>query len=183
MMPRPWQLLSTKDISPHQWFPLEMRTYKLPNGKVVDDFSVTTLADVAMIVAVTKGGKLVLVRQFKPGFGDVILEFPAGRVEASHKNFEETALHELAEETGIVAKNLEYFGTLAGFVTKATEKCYCYFAKNVEFNSQQKLDQNEEIEVVLLSPDELDEQIDTNKIQAAITIAAWRLAKAKFFTS
>lgn len=177
-----WQLLATKDISPHEWFPLEMRTYRLPNGKIVDDFSVTTLADVAMIVAVTKDRKIVMVRQFKPGFGDVVTEFPAGRIEASHKNLVETALHELEEETGSVATNLEYFGTLAGFVTKATEKVHCFYTKDVEFNSQQSLDANEEIEVVLLSPDELDKQIDTNQIQAALTIAAWRLAKTKYFS-
>lgn len=182
MTPQKWQLLATKDISPHQWFPLEMRTYKLPNGKVVDDFSVTTLADVAMIVAVTKDGKIVLVRQFKPGFGEVVTEFPAGRIESSHKNLAETALHELEEETGIRAQKVEYFGTFSGFLTKATEKCHCYFAKDVEFNSQQKLDENEEIEVVLLSPEELDEQIDANQIQAAISIAAWRLAKTKYFS-
>lgn len=181
MTPQKWQLLSTKDISPHKWFPLEMRKYQLPNGKVVNDFTVTILADVAMIVAVTKEGKLVMVRQFKPGFGDVIIEFPAGRIENSHKNLEETARHELEEETGIHAQNLEYFGTIAGFVTKGTERVHCFFAKDVEFNSQQKLDDNEDIEVVLLSPKEFDALIDSNQIQAALTIAAWRLAKNKYF--
>ncbi len=181
MTPKKWQLIATKDISPHKWFPLEMRTYQLPNGKIVDDFTVTTLADVAMIVAVTKEGKLVMVRQFKPGFGDVIVEFPAGRIEVDHKDLEVTARHELEEETGIRVENLEYFGTIAGFVTKGTEKVHCYFVKNVEFNSKQSLDLNEDIEVVLLSPEQLDELIDSNSIQAASTIAAWRLAKAKFF--
>ena len=181
MTPQKWQLLATKDISSHKWFPLEMRTYQLPNGKVVDDFSVTTLADVAMIVAVTKEGKLVMVRQFKPGFGDVIIEFPAGRIEDTHKDLEETARHELEEETGILAENFEYFGTIAGFVTKGTEKIHCFFTKNAEFNSQQKFDDNEDIEVVLLTPNELDALIDSNRVQAASTIAAWRLAKIKYF--
>jgi hypothetical protein len=56
----------------------------------------------------------------------------------------------------------------------------CFLAKNVEFNSQQKLDVNEEIEVITLSPDKLDLMIENNEIQAAITIAAWELAKKKF---
>jgi hypothetical protein len=101
MSPAKWKLLSSKDVSPNKWFPIEMRVYQLPNGKIVDDFSVTTLADVAMIVPITKNGEIVLVRQFKPGFGDVILEFPAGRLERSHINIEQTAIHELEEETGI----------------------------------------------------------------------------------
>lgn len=180
MPPTKWKLLSSKDVSPHKWFPIEMRSYELPNGKIVDDFSVTTIADVAMIVPVTKDGKIVLVRQFKPGFGDVIIEFPAGRIEKSHKDIEQTALHELEEETGIRATDTQYFATLAGFVTKATEKVSCFLARNVEFNSKQKLDLNEEIEVVTLTPKELDLMIENNEIQAAITVAAWELAKKKF---
>lgn len=180
MSPKKWQLLSAKDISPSKWFPLEMRTYQLPNGKIVDDFSVATLSDVAMIIPITKSGQVVVVKQFKPGFGDVIIEFPAGRIELDHKNIKQTALHELAEETGIVTQDIEYFATLAGFVTKATEKVSCFIAKNVEFNAQQHLDATEEIEVLTLSPQELDRLIETNELQAAITIAAWAIAKKKF---
>lgn len=180
MTPQKWKLLSTRDASPNKWFPVEIRTYELPNGKIVDDFSVTTLADVAMIVPVTNEGKIILVRQFKPGFGDVIMEFPAGRLESSHANIEETAKHELEEETGIKAQQLEYFATVAPFVTKGTEKIFCYLAGSVEFNSKQKLDENEEIEVLIVTYSELEQLIAENKLQAAVTIAAWELAKKKF---
>ena len=180
MTPKQWKLLSKKDASPSKWFPIEVRTYELPDGRIVDDFSVTTLADVAMVVPVTKEGLIVLVRQFKPGFGDVILEFPAGRIEDTHQNIEATALHELEEETGIHAQSVEYFATVAGFVTKATEKIFCFLAENVEFNSTQKLDENEEIEVVVVSFAEMEELIVSNKIQAAATIAAWELAKKQY---
>lgn len=180
MTPQKWTLISTNDISSSPWFPIEERTYKLPNGKIVDDFSVTTLADVAMIVPVTKERKVVMVRQFKPGFGDVILEFPAGRIESNHKDIIDTAKHELREETGIIADNFVYLGVLAGFVTKATEKVFCFLARDVEINSVQNLDENEDIEVVFLTPQELDYLIDKNEIQAALSIAAWQLAKKKF---
>lgn len=180
MSPQKWKLLSTKDVSPHTWFPIEMRTYQLPNGKIVDDFSVTTLADVAMVVPITKDKKVVLVKQFKPGFGDVILEFPAGRLESSHKDIEETALHELEEETGIKTDSLKYFATLTPIVTKATQKVFCYLAEDLEFNSNQHMDENEDIEVVTLTYQEIEQLIFDNEIQAADTIAAWELAKKKF---
>ena len=180
MTPKKWALISKKDISPSKWFPIEERAYELPNGKVVNDFSVTTLADVAMVIPITNEGKIVMVNQFKPGFDDVILEFPAGRIESSHNNLIETAKHELEEETGIVTSDFEYFATFAGFVTKATEKVSCFLAKNVNINSVQKLDDNEDIEVILLNPEEVDKLIFKNIIQAAITISAWEVAKKKF---
>lgn len=177
-----WKLLSTKDISPHKWLPLEMRTYELPDGRIVDDFSVVTLADVVMILPITKEGKVVLVKQFKPGIGDIFIQFPAGRLESEHADLLETAVHELEEETGIkVSKDsLHCFLKFNGFPTKATEVVYMYFVKDCEFNSKQNLDQNEDIEVLQLSPQKLDEMILSGEIWCAQTIAAWEMAKKKF---
>lgn len=175
-----WDLISKKDASPNKWFPIEVRTYQLPNGEIVDDFTISTLNDVAMIVAVTPDEKIVFVKQFKPGYGDVILEFPAGRMESEHKDIAETAKLELEQETGIKVDNLEYLGFFAGFVTKATEKVHCYFVDNAPFNSQQDLDKNEEIEVVTYSFQEVENLLKNNQVNAAITIAAWDLAKRKY---
>ncbi len=181
MTPKKWQLLSKKDVSPDKWLPIETRTYKHPNGSVID-FSVTTLADVSMIVPVTKDKKVILVNQFKPGAGDVLLEFPAGRIEKHHKDFVELAQKELEEEVGIKVEreNLTHFATLGGFVSKGAEKVYFYFAPNLEFNSEQCLDKTEDIEIVTLSFKEMDEYIYTGKIWAAQTIAGWELAKKHF---
>jgi len=177
---KPWKLLKSKDVSPSKWFPIENRVYELPDGRIVDDFTVTTIADVAMIVPITIDNKVVFVRQFKPGFGDIIIEFPAGRIEDGHADLKETATHELEEETGIHTINLEHFTTIAGFTTKGTEKIYCFLAQGIEFNSKQNLDDNEEIEVLTLTFDEVESMIKSGEIPTAITIAAWEIAKKKF---
>ncbi len=175
-----WELLKKTDVSPSKWFPIENREYKLPSGRVVKDFTVTTLADVSMIIPVTKNGTIIMVRQFKPGYGDVVLEFPAGRLESGNTDTNKLAIHELEEETGIKTDGLILYGKLSGFTTKATEKIFCYLAKDVEFNSTQQLDDNEEIEIVELTPEEVDVLINSNELKAGISIAAWILAKQKF---
>lgn len=176
-----WELIKSEDVSPSVWMPIEKRVYRKSNGEVVDDFLVTTLADVAMIVPRTSEGDVIAVRQFKPGFGDVMIEFPAGRNEMGHKDIRETAVHELEEETGIKTDKLEHFATFSGFSTKATEKVFCYFAPDVDFNSAQRLDKNEEIEVLELSPLQFDELVFSNEIKAAVTVAAWIIARRKYF--
>ncbi len=177
-----WKLLSKKDVSPSSWFPIEERVYQLPNGMMVDDFTVTTIADVAMILPITKDKKIVLVNQYKPGVDAVMMQFPAGRIEPEHKNMQETAQHELEEETGIKVelKFLKEFGKLTGFSTKATEVVYAYLATDCEFNSEQQFDPTEDIEVVTVSVSEMEDLISQNTLWCAQTIAMWELAKKKF---
>ncbi len=177
-----WQLLSKKDVSPHTWFPIEMRTYKLPNGTIIDDFSVTTIADVSMIVPITKDKKVVLVRQFKPGVDEIALEFPAGRIDGNHHDFLDLAQTELEEETGIRAEKsqLTEFAVLAGFTTKGTERVHFFLARGCEFNSHQHFDINEDIEVVSLPFEKMDAMIVSGAIWTAQTIAGWSVAKLKF---
>lgn len=182
MQIKKWKLLSSEDVSPSTWFPIEKRVYEMPNGKIIDDFTVTILADVAFIVPITIEGKVVLVNQYKPGVDEVLIQFPAGRIEPNHANMDETAQHELEEETGIRVgqDQLESFGRLTGFSTKATEVVTLYLARNCKFNSEQSLDPTENIEVVTLTPQELDAKIESNEIWCSQTIAAWELAKKRF---
>lgn len=182
MPPKKWKLLSKKDVSPSKWFPIEERTYELPNGTIIDDFTVTTLADVSLIIPVTKDKKIVLANQYKPGIDEVILQFPEGRLESKHTDFTELAQHELEEEMGIRVEldQLTQFAKLSSFSTKASEIVYFYLAKECEFNSQQNLDVTEEIEHVIVEPKELDALIESNEVWCAQTIAGWELAKKQF---
>lgn len=182
MTPRKWKLLSKKDVSPHAWFPIEMRSYRKPDGTVISDFSVTTIADVSMVIPVTRDRQAVFVHQFKPGVDEVILEFPAGRIDAKHTDFPSLAGAELEEETGIrvAREQLEEFAVLAGFTTKGTERVHFFLARDCEFNSRQRFDENEDIEVILLPFAEVDKKIITGQIWTAQTIAGWAVAKLKF---
>jgi 8-oxo-dGTP pyrophosphatase MutT (NUDIX family) len=177
-----WTLLSSKDVSPNKWFPIESRTYKLPNGQIVEDFTVAKLGNAAMIIPITTNGKVVLIRQFKPGADEVVMQFPAGRIEETHNGIDETALHELEEETGIKIDKtqLHQFPKMIVASSKNTESVFFFLAENCEFNSQQKLDENEEIEIFKLSFSEIDSKILNREIWCVQTAAAWLLAKQKF---
>lgn len=177
-----WKLLSKKDVSPSKWFPIESRTYELPNGKIVDDFTVTTLADVAMVLPLTKDNKVVWVNQFKPGIGDFLIQLPAGRAEKYHVSMLDTALNELEEEVGIRVNKTQvhFIAQVHAFSTKATETVHLFLAEDCEFNSEQKLDSNEQIEILLLSFEEVELKMLNGQIWDAEAIAAWELAKKKF---
>jgi 8-oxo-dGTP pyrophosphatase MutT (NUDIX family) len=182
MKPQKWKLMSSKDVSPSKWFPIEERTYLLPNGTVVDDFTVTTLADVSMVIPITKDKHIVLINVYKPGVDAIVTQFPAGRLEKGETDFKALAQRELEEETGIHVElnQLMPLAKFAGFTTKASEFVYSFVGKDCEINSQQHLDATEEIEVIMMKPYELDDLINKDHILCAQTIAAWELAKRKF---
>ncbi len=62
-------------------------------------------AAVFIVATTTPGDELILVRQFRPPAGRLMLEFPAGLIDAGEAP-EETARRELYEETGFEGRIL-----------------------------------------------------------------------------
>lgn len=179
-IPKPWKILTTKDISPSKWFPLEERTYELPDGTIVEDFTVCTIEDAGMVIPITPENEVIFAQQFKQGANRLTLEFPGGRIEKHHKNIEETAYAELLEETGIVAKDLIKIGETFTFPTKGTEKVTTYLMKNARVTEPKQLDEHENIRLVYVPLAEVDSLIVSGEINCSPTIAAWHLLQLKF---
>ncbi|MCA9369210.1 MAG: NUDIX domain-containing protein [Pseudomonadales bacterium] len=103
-----WKLLFSEDVSLSEHAPLEKRVYELPDGAVIDDFYVTTLADSVHIIPITKDKIVVMIRMYKPGSDEIMIQFPAGRFEPKkHGTRDAAAVAELAEETGIYASEAD----------------------------------------------------------------------------
>jgi 8-oxo-dGTP pyrophosphatase MutT (NUDIX family) len=171
-----WKILKEEDISPSPWFPLFKHKVELPNGKVVNDYYLSKVGDVAIIVPITKKGELVFVKQYKHGAGDVIVELPAGRVKEGH-NPEDTAKSELEEETGFHTNELIHLGVVFGEPSKDTFKVYGYLAKDLEIRHDQKLDENEDIDVISISTKKVDQMIKSGQIKASDSITFIKLAQ------
>lgn len=45
-----WKVLSEKDVLPSKWFPMKHHTVELASGVVVDDYFISPLGDVAMVI-------------------------------------------------------------------------------------------------------------------------------------
>jgi ADP-ribose diphosphatase len=74
------------------------RLFSLPDGSTAD-FEVLELFDNAAVLALTPDQDVVLVREFRPGPEEILLELPGGVVEAGQTPIE-AARAELREETG-----------------------------------------------------------------------------------
>lgn len=148
---KPWTILEEEDVSPSPWFPLLRHTVQLPNGMVLNDYYFAPLGDVVMVLALTPQHEVILVKQYKHGLGQILLDLPGG-LEQPGKGILGSAVAELEEETGIKVSpdQLISLGKITVNPTKTRQVTEGFIIFNAEFNSIQKPDPAEEIEVVTL---------------------------------
>ena len=125
----------------------------------------------AAVVAVTKEGKLLMVRQYRNALDRFTLEIPAGKLDDPKEPKIECAYRELEEETGFKTEKLEYLISVNTTVAFCDEAIDIFVAHNL-VPSHQHLDEDEVIEVEAWELKDLEELIFTGKITDGKTIAA-----------
>jgi len=151
MAVKPWKVLESRYFHPR----FRIDKCELGNGNLLDA-TIFEFRSWANIVALTKTGEVVLVKQYRHGVCDVLLEFPGGVVEDGEDPIE-GARRELLEETGYKASQIIQIGKLYPNPALQTNTLYCYLALDAEKVSGQNLDAGEDIEVHLMPLDELVE--------------------------
>jgi ADP-ribose pyrophosphatase len=168
---KPWTLLHSNLVFDHHWYKVRQDVVELPNGAVVDDYFLSVRPDVALVFPVTLQREIVFVRQYRHGAGKVLIELPAGTFDPRQESAESAALRELQEETGYRAKQLVRLATLYDNPVKETNKIHLFLAEDVELLSTQHLDPTEEIEVLLVSVDDVRKMLQ-GEISVSGTVAA-----------
>ncbi len=146
-------------------------TVLLPNGNTATREVVRHCGAVA-VLAITPDDKVILVRQFRHPIGAPLLEIPAGKLDVANEPPEQCAFRELAEETPYTASAmtlLHRFYTAPGF---CDELMYVFRAEGVQANSTLKADEDEFVQTVTMSRDEVRAAIAERSICDAKTLVA-----------
>lgn len=157
-------------------FDFEVNTLRLPNG-VEGNWECIRHPGGALAVPVTSEGKLVLVRQYRFAVEGRLLEFPAGTVEVN-EDPATTIQREIEEETGYRANRWQSLGKFALAPGYSDEYIYAFLAQDLEKLEQPpQQDDDEDIEVVLMTPQELEEAILGGEAIDAKSITSFFLAR------
>ena len=82
----------------------------------VGSYEVVRRHDAAAVLALTPGGDVLLVRQFRPPVRQQLVEIPAGLLDVEGEDAVSCASRELFEETGFRHESIEFLG---GFYSSA----------------------------------------------------------------
>ncbi len=103
--------LSTQRIFDGRVVRLERLEVALSDGRT-SSREVVRHVGAAAVVAVDDEGRVAMVRQFRCTVGRVLLEIPAGKLDAFGEDKLEAARRELREETGLTARNFRHLADL-----------------------------------------------------------------------
>ncbi len=133
-------------------------------------------SDGVLVLALTKDGDIILVRQFRHAIRKVTLEFPAGFVD-SRESPEQAAARELFEETGYRASGWVYLASGHLMVNRFGSKGHLFLAQGCQLDVSATSQTNEA--PVTVSPDELKHLVLTGEFEhipslSLLSFAEWK---------
>ena len=174
-----WKILSSEYLFSDLWFKVRKDKCETPEGKIVDPYYVYEFPTWVTAVAITEEGKIILERQYRHALGEECIEIPGGCVDDTDASFEEAIKRELLEETGYSFSSYEYLGKISANPSTNSNLMHMFLAKGGKKVASQALDHNEQIELDLVTVEELKQMIRENKIVQAMHVTCIMYALEK----
>ncbi len=173
---KPWEVISSEYIIRRPpWMTARQDTLRMPNGRIVPAYYVLEYPEWVNIIAITKAGEFILVRQYRHALGIVEYELCAGTMEPDETDPMAAAKRELLEETGYAGGVWTPFTTLSANPTSMTNLNHTFIARGVEKVSGQHLDSTEDISVHLFTLAQLIDLLKSDEMKQSLMVAPlWR---------
>ncbi len=165
-----WKTLKSEYLIRRPWLTARRDAVQLPNGEVNDEFYVLEYPDWINVIAITGEDHFVFVRQYRYALDLDSIELCAGVIEQGETP-EEGARRELLEETGFGGGEWKEIMTIGQNPSTCSNWTHCFLATGVEKLQEQHLDRTEDIDVMLLTRDEVLEMMRSGQLKQALMLA------------
>jgi ADP-ribose pyrophosphatase len=166
----------TTAVSP--WMSVIAREVEFSRGGPVELYHAVEQADYIAIVALTRGGKIPIVRQYRPALEAFAWELPAGLVERGEKPTD-CARRELLEETGLTARAIHDLGETSPCTGRLNNRIHSFFIEAGTRVASFKPEAG--VRAKLVSPAEIARLIRTGRFKSQLHIGALLLAELHGF--
>ena len=164
-----WKTLNSEYISKHPYFTARKDTCEMPDGKIVDAYYVVELPASVCALAITEDGNVLLAKQYRHPLEETLIELPGGFVDAGEEP-DKAIDRELLEETGHEFTSIEFVGKVSANPGLLTGYTHLYLARGGKKVASQRLDHNEEIEVLQMPLEEVRTMFLNNEIPQALHV-------------
>lgn len=165
-----WEVLGREYLYRRPWLTVRRDRVRLPTGAVNDEYYVLEYPTWVNVIAIDREGRFVMVEQYRHGLQEVFTELVAGVAEEGETPLE-AARRELLEETGYAGGTWRLNTELSANPGSQNNLSYSFIATGVERVAEQHLDETEDVEVRLLSRDELLQLLRSDTLKQALMAA------------
>ncbi len=148
--PGGWETLSTRNVLDHRFLRVDAEAVRTPAGTVLDPWWVLNLPDWVVVVAITEGEEVVLVRQWRQGTRQFALEIPGGIIDAEDPDPITAGSRELLEETGFEARSWRLVGGLWPDPARNSNRCHVVLGTGCRYVATPRLEPGETLETVVM---------------------------------
>jgi ADP-ribose pyrophosphatase len=172
----PLELLSSERVYEGRLFSVDVEQVRLPSGRT-GKREIVRHPGAVVLVIVDNEEKLLMVRQYRRAADRYLLELPAGTRD-KEESAEECARREAEEETGFSVARVERIGGFYSAPGFCTEYLECFLCTGLG-GTELKPEEDEDLELVRLSIEELQQAFARGEVEDAKTLAGVMLYMAR----
>jgi ADP-ribose pyrophosphatase len=164
-----WRCVGVDHVADCEVFKVKRNKSVSPRDESEHYFFCLEAPDWVNVIPLTANNEVVMIEQYRHGADIVTLEVPGGVVDPGESP-QETAIRELLEETGYLAKDLVLLGKTYPNPALQNNKLHTFVAHNVEYHKDQAFDLTEHALVRLIPSTDIPRLITNGSINHSLIV-------------
>jgi 8-oxo-dGTP pyrophosphatase MutT (NUDIX family) len=168
----PWTVTASRLLFADRWLRVRADDCITSDGHEIKPFYVLEYPDWIHIVAVTPDRNVVMIRQYRHGFGGAEFGLPAGTMDKTDTDPLTAAARELLEETGYHSDDLRLVASHSPNTATHSNRVHVVLALAAHKIAPQALDPSEVIEVELVPLHSIIDRVLNGEVSQSMHVAA-----------